>query len=532
VSFQKFRTFVERHYFSLFLGIIGVLMVSVAPGFGITWDEPGQSDYGITVLKYFQSGFKDRSSFTFGNFYIYGGFFDGFAALLVRSAPFLWAYDVRHIFNSLLGWLGIVYAARLAKDYFSPAAGMLTAILLVCWPVYFGHSMNNPKDIPFAAFYVMGLYYILKVPPDRPLLTANRYLAILLSIVGAMNIRVGGLLLVAYFAMFVFWRLVNLPKPQPRDFLKNGLYVLVLVPMVLVLGTAFWPWAQWQPIWRPLLALRELSHFAFDGLVLFDGQMVRTENLPWNYLPQWLLVQTPIVVLVLIVAALISVKLQSREERTRFAALWFAALFPILYIIGTRAVIYDATRHILFTYPPIAAIAGIGGAKIWETLRPTRTGVALAFALLIGGLFGPVSYAIRNHPYEYVYYNEFVGGTRGAFKRYELDYWGTCLKDSVHWVSLQSEKEGRRLSLGSAEPTSTVQIYADHFPGISFIGSTREGDYYTTLLRYSPAAFDALLNGEDVVYRVEADGAPLCIVTKKNVLRETPGPQSASPKKN
>jgi hypothetical protein len=408
-----------------------------------------------------------------------------------------------------------VYAARLAKDYFSPAAGMLTALLLVCSPVYFGHSMNNPKDIPFATFYVIGLYYILKIPPDRPLLTARRYLAIVLAIAGAINVRAGGLLLVAYFAMFVVWRLVNLPKPQLRDFLNNILYVMVLVPTALVLGTAFWPWAQWQPIWRPLMALREISHFAFDGRVLFDGQTVRTLNLPWNYLPQWLLVQTPIIVLVLIVAALISVRRQSTEERTRFAALWFAALFPIVYIIVTHAVIYDATRHILFTYPPIAAIAGIGGAKIWETLRPTRMGVMLAIALLIGGLFGPVSHAIRNHPYEYVYYNEFVGGTRGAFKRYELDYWGTCLKESVRWVSLQSQKEGRRLSLGSAEPASTVQIYADRFPGVDFLGLTREGDYYTTLIRDTPAAIDALLAGSDVVYRVEADGAPLCIVTRK-----------------
>jgi hypothetical protein len=526
VSFQKLRTFVARQYFSLFLSILGVLMVVVAPGFGITWDEPGQSDYGVTVLKFFQSGFKDRSSFHFENFYLYGGFFDGFAALLVHNLPFFWAYDVRHIFNSLFGWLGIVYAARLAKDYFSPAAGVLTALLLVCSPVYFGHSMNNPKDIPFAALYVMGLYYILKVPPDRPLLTPYRYLAIALAIVGAINVRAGGLLLVAYFAMFIFWRVVHLPKPQPRDFLKNALYVLVLVPIALVLGTAFWPWAQSQPLSRPLTALRELSHFAFDGSVLFDGQMVRTLNLPWNYLPKWLLVQTPIIVLVLVGAALISVRRQSTEERTRFAALWFATLFPIVYIILAHAVVYDATRHILFTYPPMAAIAGIGGAKLWETLRPTRIGVGLAIALLIGGLFGPVSYAIRNHPYEYVYYNEFVGGPRGAFKRYELDYWGTCLQESVRWVSLQSQREGRRLGLGSAEPASTVRIYAGHFPGVDFLGNTTDSDYYTTLIRDTPAAIDALLADKDIVYRVEADGAPLCIVRKKTVLPEAGGLQS------
>jgi len=290
----------------------------------------------------------------------------------------------------------------------------------------------------------------------------------------------------------------------------------LLVPISLVFGTVFWPWAQRQPFTRPFIALRAISHFIFDGRVLFDGQMVRTLDLPWNYLPKWLLVQTPILILVLVIAALISVGRQSSEERVRFAAVWVAVLFPIVYIIATHAVIYDATRHILFTYPPIAIIAGIGGAKIWETLRPSRVGVTLAIVLLIGGLIGPVTYAIRNHPYEYVYYNELVGGPRGAFKRYELDYWGTCLKESVRWVSTQSQRGGRPVSLGSTEPSETVRIYATRFPGVNYLGLSRDGDYFTTLIRDSPDVIDKLLAKSDVVYRVEADGVPLCIVTRNN----------------
>jgi uncharacterized membrane protein SirB2 len=342
---------------------------------------------------------------------------------------------------------------------------------------------------------------------------------IVLAIAGAINVRVGGLLLAVYFAIFMLWRLVTLPKPRARDVLEVAPYVLVLFPMVLVLGTVFWPWAQGQPISRPLMALREMSHFAFDTTVLFDGHIVRAGNLPWNYLPQWLLVQTPIVIIGLVVAALVTARRLSSEERTRFAAIWFAAVFPIVHIIVTHAVVYDATRHVLFTYPPIAVIAGIGGAKAWEALGPTRMGAALAVALLIAGLFGPVRYAIRNHPYEYVYYNEIVGGPSGAFKRYELDYWGTCMKESVRWVSLQARREGRRLSLGASEPAGTVRIYADQFPDVNYLGVTSEGDYHATLIRDSPAAIDALLARKDIVYRVEADGAPLCVVTKKTDSR-------------
>jgi hypothetical protein len=38
---------------------------------------------------------------------------------------------------------------------------------------------------------------------------------------------------------------------------------------------------------------------------------------------------------------------------------------------------------------------------------------------------------IQLHPYEYTYYNSFVGGTSGVFRSYETDYWLTCYKDAT-----------------------------------------------------------------------------------------------------
>ena len=38
---------------------------------------------------------------------------------------------------------------------------------------------------------------------------------------------------------------------------------------------------------------------------------------------------------------------------------------------------------------------------------------------------------MKLHPYEYTYYNTFIGGTDGAFRNYETDYWLTCYKDAV-----------------------------------------------------------------------------------------------------
>ena len=39
------------------------------------------------------------------------------------------------------------------------------------------------------------------------------------------------------------------------------------------------------------------------------------------------------------------------------------------------------------------------------------------------------------HPYEYAYYNSFVGGTNNVFREYETDYWLTCYKEAVEQLN-------------------------------------------------------------------------------------------------
>ena len=39
------------------------------------------------------------------------------------------------------------------------------------------------------------------------------------------------------------------------------------------------------------------------------------------------------------------------------------------------------------------------------------------------------------HPYQYIYYNSLVGGVQGAFRRYEMDYWGTSYRAAIEYVN-------------------------------------------------------------------------------------------------
>src|SRR5262249_2541252 len=128
----------------------------------------------------------------------------------------------------------------------------------------------------------------------------------------------------------------------------------------------FWPWAQSAPIRHPLAALAVFSHEIFPGKTLFDGRMVPAYDLPWAYLPTYIALALPELILALLLAAPIvaAVALARRAEwsptrvLSRFI-LGFAIVFPVGYAIAVRAVLFDGMRHFMFTLPPIAVSAAL-----------------------------------------------------------------------------------------------------------------------------------------------------------------------------
>jgi len=74
--------------------------------------------------------------------------------------------------------------------------------------------------------------------------------------------------------------------------------------------------------------------------------------------------------------------------------------------------------------PPLAVLAGIGFNLVleWAEARSRRLARA-AFAGVAVWLLWTGSVLMRLHPYEYLYFNETVGGLRGAAQRYDTDYW-------------------------------------------------------------------------------------------------------------
>jgi hypothetical protein len=167
---------------------------------------------------------------------------------------------------------------------------------------------------------------------------------------------------------------------------------------------------------------------------------------------------------------------------------------------------YDGFRHFLFILPPVFIVIGFTFQALLERLPRSWMVVPLAVFSILPGWLG-----IRQmHPYEYAYFNQFVGGVTGAFRRFETDYWLTCYKELLPQVKMTADTG----TLFVLRQPANAQLYAPETLKIQRFNPDEDepvrGDY---LLLPTRANNDLLYYPEaPVVYQVQKNGAIFCLV--------------------
>ena len=514
----------------LVLGTIG-LVIGTFHDYGITWDEDVHNWYGVFVMDYYLSWFKDNRSLHWLNLSNYGAAFDMTAAFINKVSPF-GTYETRHLLNGLVGVLGVVGAWKLGRFMAGPRAGFFSAVLLLTIPNYYGQMFNNPKDIPFAVAGIWSVYYMVRIVPVLP--RPNWRLVVKLGVVIGLSlgVRVGGLLFFCYMGLVGLlhcaWRLA-----ETRDIgltlreLAEG-SLRVLVPMLVfayAVMLVFWPWAQQAPIEHPLTALAFFSHETFPFTTLFAGKYFPATDLPWEYLPTHVLLALPELTLVLAFAAIpaaLAQQLRRRQGPDRVRCLQYgviaiAALFPIAYAVYIKAVLFDGMRHFIFVLPPIAVAAALVAEHVVERLRSFRwRWAAVGLAALYG--IGHIGIMVSLHPDQYVYYNGLVGGVDGAQGLFKTDYWGNSYAEAVKGLTnyLETEYGAEFEDHDFTVAVCGPPISADYFFPENFV-YTDDRDKADFFIAFTKDNCNNALPGKEV-FRVERMGALLSIVLDRRQI--------------
>jgi hypothetical protein len=513
-----------------------VVLVIASRSAGLACDEIIHYNHSVEVYNYFASGGADQSALRDSemNLKYYGQSYDNLVTVLTKWLKIDDIYTFRNMMSAVMGWLTILVTALFAASLSGYGTGMIVMFLFAVTPVFVGHSYNNLKDIPFAFAYIAGTFLIYK------LLSAGKFrvgtaLLLILSIAFCISIRAGGLILICYLYLFLFLGIVIAWYRERsinfRDIaMKTALVTVVSIAAFFLSSLFLWPYALQDPLKNIVESYRIMANYPVTFQQIFEGEVEWSDYMPWYYLLKSMAITIPLVVIVGFILFLVFARKTIRDSNwLPYSLVIFTVVFPVLFVIIQKSNLYSSWRQFLFVYPGIVFLSASGFNSLLASAGRKNIRIIIAGLMILLSLH-PLVYMIKNHPYEYIYYNELTGGVKGAYGKYELDYYFTSQKEASEWL-IRHLEENNRTDAIKVRATYRVDWEFRNQPGIqtSWLRyeerSMLDWDYAIIVNRYIPPY--QLLNGTfppaNAIHVIKAGGVPVCAILERRTTDDLEG---------
>ncbi len=536
---RKYEFIKEPSFFRLLFVTIAVVLFFLLPILsfesGMSGDEDKHYHHAKKVYQYYATKGEDKSAIDDPQHKLnyYGQSFDLFTYVFIKAFKIDKVYEWRHIFIALFGFLTILVSGLLATFLMGYRAGVLIMAFMFLAPRFLGHSFNNPLDIPFAFGYTFTIYQIFLFLMKLPVFSVRNAVWITLGIAFTISIRIGGLLLIPY--AFFFAGLYFLFKKWDFKFFTKKNYLLLrkgLIYLIIISITGFfisllpWPYGLEKPLENPFNALKMMSNISVAIRVLFNGDIHWSNMLPWYYIPMNIFFTVPVIILLGFLLNLFIIIAKIKTPKAIFQYfLYFAVIFPIIYIIYKKSNVYGGWRHLLFVFPSMAVLAVSGYEYILRTARSKYITYGI-YLLLAAGFIHPIKHIITNHPFEYIYFNEFMGNVKKAYGRFENDYYLNSLRQGSEWLidNIISELPRGESNKTIVTTNANIDYYFRHYQDQVKTIYTRyydrgakDWDYAVFFCNYiHPYQLkNNIWPPNKTIHTVNVDHVPICAVVKR-----------------
>jgi len=356
----------KKAVLALLFGCLAVLGLTIHTDFGLGWDEPIQHQLGQVFVNFvFHS---DKSLLTHADRY-YGPLFE----MSLLGLEKLFGLDtsqsiffLRHFTTYLFFVLGLFCFYKILFLRFKHFGwGLIGLVMLLMHPRLFGHAFINTKDIPFLVFFGMSLLSALKFL-EKP----TRKGAIIHGLFSGLAItsRILGVIIPALTICFVVGEF-GLSVLQKRSKQIKTVSNNSLIQSTMVYGLSvslftymFWPVLWANPIHHFIEAFKNMSHFPWNGSVLYLGDFVLSTKLPWHYLFVWIGITTPLWMLSSFLLGLGTLFVGFFKKQTNRSDLFMfvSLVLPIASVLVLHSVLYDGWRHLFFLSIPILYFSVLG----------------------------------------------------------------------------------------------------------------------------------------------------------------------------
>lgn len=347
--------------------------------------------------------------------------------------------------------LGLLLAAlsyRWANDLFGPRAGVLAVVACIFDPNLLAHSSLATTDLPVTCL-IFGAGYAFSRWLRRP--TASRFALAGVAIGLAWGAKMSSLVLLPVLGLAVVWSAWRRGRSVVK--LLAGFSGLLAVSALILwaiyrfeTGSIAGWWIPMPTHWDNLRRL--LLHQSTGHLSYFLGQL--SQEGWWYYFPVLFLIKTPLSLLLMVAAALGTMR-QSPKSSPPALLILFVALYFAAAIVSNINIGY---RHILPVVPFLGLIASaLGRPGLWSS-----RGLGIVSVALVIWLAGS---SLSVHPHYLTYFNEVVGGAEQGY-RYAVDSnfdWGQDLKRLGRYAR-EEEVEDLKLSyFGTDRPSRYLKEF-------------------------------------------------------------------------
>jgi hypothetical protein len=246
---------------------------------------------------------------------------------------------------------------------------------------------------------------------------------------------------------------------------------------------------------------------------LFRGEIVQSTEMSWYSIPYLMLIKfTEPFVILFAIGSIVSLNhiLRRKKEWLLLSLLLTWLGLPILAVILLQIPFYDNFRQFLFLIPPMGLVAGMGIASTFNTIKSWPVNVAISLLVLSPGL----AWLVKLHPYEYIYYNTFVGSVNQAYGQYEMDYWCTSFREIANFLNETAPPNSSIVVLGprtAVAPFTREDLKVDNY---NVFGEELD---YVIACRYDLWQVE-LYEEYNVIFEVRREGALLAQVKAKQEI--------------
>lgn len=438
-----------------------------------------------------------------------------------KDDPSIYLY--RHLYVFMVCTFGYICFYFLCRQLTkSCLMSLLAATMVAFYPRFFANQFYDIKDMVFASMYMVSMWITVQTISKKLKWQWLVLFAVLTAI--ATNVRIVGLifpiLLIGY--IFFIWIIgkcgIEMEGTCIHPFRRILLILFCYFSSYVIMMPILWS----NPIKGIINVFKKFSQFdEWNGYVVFMGEMVKGKEVPWYYIPIWLLISVPVwywVLLLLMVAG--GGILLYKQVKTHKKIFWLhvfdkykyfiwlicLVLGPWLATVMFHSTLYNGWRHCFFLLPPLVLIIVYGLTIINEKLKIGR-GIKIAVSgIIVIGLLGQSLWIIKNHPYQMVYLNA-VGRCWGD--QFDRDYWCLATTDMCRYV----------LNIDSGEKVSVNADYNNFERLLDKEEKARviiedEPTYWLESFRVK-IGNDYVREGYEEIYAIMVDGYKIGSVQKK-----------------